>query len=737
MNLLRSGSARSSLFILIAAVILLILSGGGLLWQMHGEMRPLLTGDRQFSSDEFVEYTLDPKVTFLPPSVIDKIKIKENIRRMPDGSFPSSAGRVETLPFTPSRFVGIPVKGADVHQINLYKTKSRVALECIDSGAALDLLGGQTEYFYLATVRIPEGWCPGMVKAVAESKMDSLHVGVGTPIRMSAVQWLLSRTTGALVAVVFVFAIGVLVTVPFLAIPGYSLGIRLTTIAAYPTIYGYASFMMGWYSGGKPLIVGAAALFFIATPTVILLMRARGHHDSDANIQDTWWFLGALLAVCVLIAAPYILLSSNGGGYWFSAYAFFPASWSTDNILSMQTARSILLAGKVHPEALGVWRLSDRGVVQPGTLLTLFGLPGIGRVIMESPAGIYAQAIFTALIQGLVVPIGFLFLRDKRKPWIDSALMGLTLCATPFIMFNTVYAWPKLSGGVLAIMSLLWFAASLKKGDAQGLCLSIILFAMGALNHSATLLMILAFPSYMLLAYISRQLDWQNIRNAALGAPALLAVTLTTSIGLLLWVDLIESKSSFTITYLLTGNGRHGLTGAEVQDQILAYYQGLTFSGFLREKAQNFLGLLWTTNPFYARDNGVPWSLASIRAQQFCSLIPAMGPGVVFAAIMAAVARRRGKNGSIFSQPYDVDVRALGASCSIALFAIILACGMLPTTHQLPYGVILGILSALMFSYQGNRTAMLFGALLQLINLGIVWYWGSARLWMELASASF
>lgn len=216
-----------------------------------------------------------------------------------------------------------------------------------------------------------------------------------------------------------------------------------------------------------------------------------------------------------------------------------------------------------------------------------------------------------------------------------------------------------------------------------------------------------------------------------------MAVTLTTSIGLLLWVDLIESKSSFTITYLLTGNGRHGLTRAEVQDQILAYYQALTFDGFLRQKAQNFLGLLWTTNPFYARDNGIPWSLASIRAQEFCSLIPAMGPGVVLAAIMAAVVGRRGRIGSVFSQPYDVDFRLLGASCAIALFAIILACGMLPTTHQLPYGVALGILLALMSSYRENRTAMLLGAVLQLMNLGIVWYWGSTRLWTELALASF
>jgi hypothetical protein len=734
MKLLRVDGSRSSLFILIAAVVLLVVSGAAMFWQTHGEIKPLLTGDRQFTNDDFVEYKLDPRVTFLPPSVIDKITIKENIKRMPDGSFPSSAGRVETQPFTPSRFVGIPVKGADVNQINLYKTKSRVTLQCIESNAAIDLLGGQTEYFYLATTRVPDGWCKGPVKAVAESKMDSLHVGVGTPVRISAVQWVLSRTGGALVALAFVFAMGILVTIPFVAMPKCTLGIRVTMVAAYPTVCGYAAFMAGWYSGAQPVVVGVAALLFITVPSAIWLRCVRGDSRSGANDQDARWFLAALFAVCLLIATPYILLSSNGGGYWFSAYAFFPASWSTDNILSMQTARSVLLAGKVHPEALGVWRLSDRGVIQPGTLLALFGLPGIGRVIMEWPVGIYAQAMFTGLIQGLVVPIGFLFLRKNEKHWLDSILMGLTLCTTPFIMFNTVYAWPKLSGGILAFMSLLWFAASLKKGNARGLSLSVLLFAMGALNHSATLLMIFAFPSYLLIGSVFRVLDWGNIRKAAFGAPYLLGLTVLVSIGSLAWVDLIESKSSFTITYLLTGDGRHGLTRPEVWNQIFAYYQSLTFDRFVHEKVTNLRGLFWTTNSFYARDNGIPWSLASIRAQEFCSLIPAMGPGVILAATVAAVGGNRRRGDSGVSKPDDINVYILGVSCAIALVVIILVCGMLTTTHQLPYGVILGLLFTLMYLYRGNRSAMLLGAVLQVLNVGIVWYWGSMRLWAELAS---
>lgn len=704
--------------------------------QIGGHIEPLLPNGKQFTSDEFHEYKLDPKTTFLPPGIVEEISIKENIIQSPDNTFPASVGRVETLPFQPSRFMGIPVKGADVKQSNLYKEKSAVALECIESGATIDLLRGQSEAFFLSVIRVPDGWCEGKVKAVAFSPSASLHVGVGTPLKISAMQWLLSGPMGPFIGIVFAFAICVLVTVPFIALPASTLALRLTTVAMYPTLFGYAAFLAAWYSSGHPIVVRLVAITFLLAPTIVFLSQVRANTGLDRNVKDVYCFIMGLAAVCALVLFPYILLA-NGGGYWFSGYSFFPASWSTDNLLSMFEARSILLVGRVHPEALGTWSISDRGIVQPGTLLTLFSLPRIGRVLMEWPIGIYVQAMFASLLQGLVVPIVVVFLSRTRKVTGEAILMGIMLCTTPFIMFNIVYAWPKLSGGMLSVMSLLWFRSSLKTGNASSFCLSIFLFVLGVLNHSAALLMIVAFPCYMLLGGGFRILDWRNIQKAIFGAPGVLGLTVILSVGLLVWADSIEPKSSFTITFLVTGDGKFGLTKPEIWQHILGYVKSLSFAGFMYEKATDLLDLLWTTRPGYARDNNAPWSLAGIRSRQFLSLLPTLGPGMLAAVAVAAIRRSLSSGSAAIPEKRDSTILALGVSCMATLVAIIVLCGMPVIVHHLPYGIILGFTLLLMYFCRRDRVALSIGAVLQVMNLAIVWYYGAFHTWAEITSSAF
>jgi hypothetical protein len=721
------------LAVLLAAILLIAATGLLLFAQSKGRVAPLLTGPEQFTADDFHIYRPDDKVTFLPKTVLDAISVKENIRRTKDG-FPSAAGRLETVSFMPPRFLGVPVKGADTDQGNLYKTKSLVALECIGTSGTIDLLRGQSEAWFLAAVRIPDGWCKGQVRVIAEAKLDSLHVGLGTPLRISAFQWLMGEWLGPVVAAMFVFAIGLLIAVPFVALPTLGLGVRLTMVAAYPTLFGYATFMAAWYSSANPLVLKAMAIAFFSFPALMFWVRSRLDVAADCQGEDVGRFITGLAAMVVLLLVPYYLLAT-GGGYWFSAYAFYPASWSTDNILSLQTARSIIHAGAVHPEPLGVWSIADRGVVQPGTLFALFGMPGIGQRLLDWPVGIYVQALFTSVIQGMVVPMALVFLARNLKAAVHPLLIGLMLLCTPFVMINTVYAWPKLSGGLLALMSLLWLNFSMQTGNAKALCLAVFLFFLGAMNHSASLLMIGAIVFYVVFSLMSGYRRWSHVSKVLLGAPAWMLLTVVASLFLLRWVEMVEPKSSFAATFLLTGNGRFGLSQAEVWQAVRLHYSAMTVESFLQDKASGAGDLVWTTRDFFARDGGSSWSLAAIRAQQFFSMLPAMGPGMLLAVAICGI-RRLSRRGS-------ADVRAdrglyiVGMSCVASLLTIVLICGMPMVAHHLPYGIILCFLLVVLHWCRGDRLALTLGGAVQLVNLLVVWYFGAVLMWDRITSGYF
>ncbi|WP_124800671.1 hypothetical protein [Paraburkholderia phosphatilytica] len=732
-------TARSSnVFpILFLSAFVLVAIGALFVLQARGQITPLLTGDAQFSRDAFLTYTPDYKMTFMPKAVLDEVSVKENIRRMPDGTFPASAGRLETAPFMPTRYLGVPVKGSDTNQRNLYRQKSIVEIECIRTGDTIDLLKGQSEEWFMSTVRIRDGWCDGPVKVIAVSKADTLHVGIGTPLKISALQYFMSGTVGVVVAAMLAFVLCVLVSVPFIALPNFGWGSRLTLAAGYPSVFGYMAFMLVWYSGANPFVLQLTAWVFLGTPAALYWATQRRHPVADCHEEDVRRFVLGLLVLCTVLVLPYVVIGT-GGGYWFSAYAFFPASWTTDNILSMQEVRSIIYVGAIHPYPLATWSISDRGIVQPGTLFALFGLPWLRQPMLEWPVGIYAQALFASVLQGLAVPAGMVFLSKYMKSNVRSILVGVMLVCTPFIMFNSAYAWPKLSAGLLALIAILWFHFSVQTGNPRSMCVALLIFVFGVLNHSASLLTICVPMCYLVFGLLAGDLKLDLVLKAFSGAPIRLGLTVVLSVCLLQWVEAIEPKSSFPLTYLLTGDGRFGMSKAQIWQAVIAHFRAFTVESFLREKILDLRDLIWTTRSVIARDNGSQWSLPAIRAREFFSLLPAMGPGMLLAFVMSMVGRRtRPNQAGSADESIDRGLLLMGLSCIVSLLLVVLLCGMEAIVLQLPYGIILCLLTVMLLSCRGNKLALSLGVLAQVLNLAFVWYFGAAQLWNAFASGSF
>lgn len=357
---------------------------------LPGEVaRPLLIGDDKgngiFVSDDYYVNYPDFKTVFMPKSIVEAIRVKQNLLHFQDGNrFVRTKGMFKSLPFKSAHLMTIPVQGANPTQVGLFDERAKVALRCIQTGAEIPVLLGPSETWFLAMVRVPVNWCSGEVEIVASSPSEELSVGFGTPLEVSRLFWIMNGRFGAVVGWVIAAVLFATLVLPFILLPRASILMRLGLVSIYPSLAGYLMFMFGWFAHSGTGLRIASVAFFIA-PLIFALSRklSLGTNWQTDIVRS---FMAGSAALALVLLAPYLLLQI-GGGIWFPGYAFFPASWSTDNLLSIMAAKSVLLLGPGHPEFLGHWSLGDRGVVQAGDLLAPMALPLLGSSLLQTQFG--------------------------------------------------------------------------------------------------------------------------------------------------------------------------------------------------------------------------------------------------------------------------------------------------------------------------------------------------------------
>jgi len=216
-------------------------------------------------------------------------------------------------------------------------------------------------------------------------------------------------------------------------------------------------------------------------------------------------------------------------------------------------------------------------------------------------------------------------------------------------------------------------------------------------------------------------------RAAGLLAAGLAAVVLLVS------HDALERKTSYGMTFLLTGTGVFGLDGSGIRAAVQRFYAGLSWPALLELKRRQVESLAWTADPFFAGFCAGVSALGCARVTEFFALLPSLGPAwlVLAARALLFLPRRRGGAGDAPEGEVIRDLRLL-APLSLATILVMIAVFNVPmVTPHIPYAVILGVLlGPLTFvpvlSSAGSRGAVLA---VQIANLVLVWMIGAWWMW--------
>lgn len=166
----------------------------------------------------------------------------------------------------------------------------------------------------------------------------------------------------------------------------------------------------------------------------------------------------------------------------------------------------------------GDWLTSDRPPLQTGVSLLAWPLLKACGVDLDSAcatAGIWFQALW--------FPVAIQLLRALGLSARSALGVAVSLGATGFIAFNTVYVWPKLGGAAFTVAAfLLWFPDEGKTEASGGrMVLGGLCAGCAWLSHGGVMFSLAALGPLLVVA-IARHRDWRGWSWAAV-AFALLA----------------------------------------------------------------------------------------------------------------------------------------------------------------------------------------------------------------------
>ena len=244
-----------------------------------------------------------------------------------------------------------------------------------------------------------------------------------------------------------------------------------------------------------------------------------------AGCFAAWAILGAALAVvgsrwrkareCARLAAPLtvgtalfvlgatmLLLLYPGASISVTARDRFLTGMPGDNEIP-RIFTEIIFSGNPTRVLGGDWLTSDRPPLQTGVALLgwpLLSALGIDLDTACATAGIWAQALW--------FPAAWMLLGALGLP--ARAALGVTaaLGATGFLVFNTVFVWPKLAGAAFVVIAfVLWFGPEPRDAGsaARGrLALGAACAACGWLAHGGVMFSLVALIPFVIADAVRR-----------------------------------------------------------------------------------------------------------------------------------------------------------------------------------------------------------------------------------------
>ncbi|HUD06363.1 MAG TPA: hypothetical protein VMR34_00600 [Candidatus Saccharimonadales bacterium] len=211
------------------------------------------------------------------------------------------------------------------------------------------------------------------------------------------------------------------------------------------------------------------------------------------------------LTVIVVALSYYTVLLKNcqiptvsGLDYSNSAYCYL-SKLPGDNSLPLIFAQNI--EERTPKSLVGGWNLVDRPPIQIGVGLGVLQLSGKLPAITESYQVIatYLQLSWIAAIFGLLITLG-LRLRD-------TLLITGTMIFTGVLFINSIFVWPKLFAGSLALVGCVLLLDFANKNRAKTIISSMIFIVISLLIHDAVIFTILGLAAVLIYIYVKNKIS--------------------------------------------------------------------------------------------------------------------------------------------------------------------------------------------------------------------------------------
>lgn len=625
---------------------------------------------------------------------------------------------IASAPFQPSRFMSVAITGSNSTPEGLVQAY----IQCEANGQRLEIFKGSVNVNVAeAIVATPRDWCPGMARIKLKSAEQNTNVGVGDVFEIPFLSYLKSSFLGRVP-----YFITALAFFSFVMFAGASLATRFgwhqDPLPLALISMGGASLGMFYLASGMPdnwrwisiavVLAASAVAIRLAGP------EARRHTAHQLMPYARIWGVASLVYFAILS------LAYNGLGHWEPNYRFWPATWSSDNELPWMFAEAIRHGWDLKGLFGGGWLPTDRPPLMAGANLLLSDVFGL---LQANNDGDYLRgAAYNAAavaLNALWVPVVWWLLRVLGQGLDDRGRLTILvfIACIPFVLFNTVYGWPKAFGAAFALLAygLAWQSRNLGT-DVSNRSTILLFFALGAfsmLAHSSTALFLTPLGLLFLFWNVRK-----NTRIVFVGFS--LALALLASWSLYKWAVL---PSADPVTkFALTGDYGFGHPEWSLWQMLTDRYREMGFWQWLEIKRtmllQVFLPVHHSVTQIGLNSDHGAGAIDQLRAWDFMLLSKGNVAIPFFAVIAAGVllsafALRR----SAVLQNQRPFLVLAGVSVTAWLLVVFgfLAPAIL---HHLPQAAVLGLaLGGAVVAYQ--RYPMLFG--LTLIALmaytGAVW----------------
>lgn len=520
-------------------------------------------------------------------------EVRREIRNHPETVYwasdrgKSGEKRLESGLFQLPRALVLPYRLAYVGALKPAADAS-VFFECQKSGKRLDLdLAPTNVSFSERFIEVPDDFCGASVRLVAISR-DQEFVGLATPYEVDAREaWIHALPSHILRHFVTMLALITLGLSGTIAARTFGSAIAAPIPFAITLgLMGHLSFFVFFFdpSVGRVLSYSSIGLSF----AVLIFARARRRQlltDTWAELSEpAWvWFYVSLFFVLLLYAAD------TGAGSWQANGRFWPARWSSDNNLSMLVAETIYRERSIEA-LLGDWTVSDRPQIQTG--IQLFLRPFSSLYYLTSTHGQYLHYFHHTIgvaMNTLWALAVIQLLREMRLSIRARTAVVFALALTPFAIFNSVYAWPKLLSGAFGVLALTPVAAPILRGRPRdeiyrALPYTAALAALSLLSHGGGIAFLLGLAVWLL---------WR----AGLPRPSVIAISALVGLAIILpwqvWQHLVDPPGTALLKKAFAGTYGFGEAEISVLDTILREYSALTPMKWLHLKWDSLVVLFY------------------------------------------------------------------------------------------------------------------------------------------------